>query len=166
MTTKHVVCRVEYQDTLFYGLADFSPGLFGIKMQSPIKNVFQFVLETAHQQILYKVTSTHADILSFLFQGLILSINRKSAPTQETAPLFLYKHVILATHSFSCNRYNAIQGQATNTCTCSSLNSGVTPTEILRAMVEETHYQNSKTLIAVYSVVLHRWVFISVVFAS
>ena len=57
------------------------------------KNVLQFVLETAHQQILYKVTSAHADILSWY------CCDRKSAPTHETAPLFLYKHVIPATHS-------------------------------------------------------------------
>ena len=53
------------------------------------KNVLQFVLETAHQQIPYKVTSAHADIISCYWCDGGFMMNRKLIPTLETAPLFL-----------------------------------------------------------------------------
>ncbi len=65
------------------------------------KNVLQFLLLSAHGRIPCNLVSKYPVHLA-VHQGAggMLVICRTFPQTHETAPLFLYKHVILATHSY------------------------------------------------------------------
>ena len=71
------------------------------------KNVLQILLIFAHGRIPCNLVSKYRIHLAVHQRaGGMLVMNQIFPPTHETAPLFLYKNVILATHSLS--RFHAL----------------------------------------------------------
>ncbi len=96
--------KVRLKDMQYMKCSWLTQGLPLTRM--PYKNVLQFLLISAHNQIHSNWLPRHNYYLPTLHGvgGYVLTrlsdqIKRKSIPTHETAPFFLYKPIKTATHS-------------------------------------------------------------------